>query len=139
MNVCVTGPNGGQVQLDLHANIVLAVKSFAEQLGINRLKTTIQVRLHNKVYLDMADGTEALCESLDERNFIIDVAMFSNWVVNLAHEMVHVKQFARNEMDASLSRWKSNRYAGNIDYWDQPWEKEARRLQFKLAEEFSKA
>ena len=139
MNVCVTGPNGGQVQLDLHANIVLAVKSFAEQLGINRLKTTIQVRLHNKVYIDMADGTEALCESLDERNFIIDVAMFSNWVVNLAHEMVHVKQFARGEMDSSLSRWKSNRYAGNIDYWDQPWEKEARRLQFKLAEEFSKA
>ena len=139
MNVFVTGPNGGQVPLDLHANIVLAVQSFAEQLGINRLKNNIRVRVHNKVYLDMSDGTEALCESLDERNFIIDVAMFSNWVVNLAHEMVHVKQFARNEMDAGLTRWKSNRYAGNIDYWDQPWEKEARRLQFKLAEEFSKA
>jgi len=139
MQVLVTGPRGGAVQLDLHANIMLAVKSFAEQLGINRLKSTIQVRLHNKVYLDMADGTEALCESLDKRNFIIDVAMFSNWVVNLAHEMVHVKQFARNEMDAGLTRWKSNQYAGNIDYWDQPWEKEARRLQFKLAEEFSKA
>ena len=108
MQVLVTGPLGGTVQLDLHANIVLAVKSFAQQLGINRLKTTIQVRLHNKVYLDMSDATEALCESLDERNFIIDVAMFSNWVVNLAHEMVHVKQFARGEMDAGLTRWKSN-------------------------------
>ena len=139
MNVLVTGPNGGLIQTDLAFNISRAVKNFAYQLDIGRLKTNIQVRLHNKVYLDMADGTEALCESLDERNFIIDVAMFSNWVVNLAHEMVHVKQFARGEMDASLSRWKSNRYAGNIDYWDQPWEKEARRLQFKLAEEFSKA
>ncbi len=139
MNVFVTGPNGGQVQLDLQANVALAVQSFAEQLGINRLKTNIRVRLHKKVFIDMADGTEALCESLDKRNFIIDVAMFSNWVVNLAHEMVHVKQFARNEMDAGLTRWKSNQYAGNIDYWDQPWEKEARRLQFKLAEEFSKA
>jgi len=139
MNVFVTGPNGGQVQVDLHANIVLAVKSFAEQLGIDRLKTNIRVRLHNKVFIDMNDGTEGLCESLDKRNFIIDVAMFSNWVVNLAHEMVHVKQFARNEMDAGLTRWKSNQYAGNIEYWDQPWEKEARRLQFKLAEEFSKA
>ena len=139
MQVLVTGPLGGTVQLDLNANIVLAVKSFAQQLGINRLKTTIQVRLHNKVYLDMNDATEALCESLDERNFIIDVAMFSNWVVNLAHEMVHVKQFARGEMDAGLTRWKSNQYAGNINHWDQPWEKEARRLQFKLAEEFSKA
>ena len=139
MNILVTGPNGGLIQTDLAFNISRAVKNFAYQLDIGRLKTNIQVRLHNKVYLDTADGTEALCESLDERNFIIDVAMFNNWVVNLAHEMVHVKQFARGEMDASLSRWKSNRYAGNIDYWDQPWEKEARRLQFKLAEEFSKA
>lgn len=139
MNVLVTGPNGGLIQTDLAFNISRAVKNFAYQLDIGRLKTNIQVRLHNKVYLDMADGTEALCESLDERNFIIDVAMFSNWVVNLAHEMVHVKQFARGEMDAGLTRWKSNQYAGNIDYWDQPWEKEARRLQFKLAEEFSKA
>ena len=139
MQVLVTGPRGGAVQLDLNANINLAINSFAKQLGINRLKTLIQVRLHNKVFLDVADGTEALCESLDERNFIIDVAMFSNWVVNLAHEMVHVKQFARGEMDAGLNRWKSNPYAGIIEYWDQPWEKEARRLQFKLAEEFSKA
>ena len=139
MQVLVTGPRGGAVQLDLNANINLAINSFAKQLGINRLKTLIQVRLHNKVFLDVTEGTEALCESLDERNFIIDVAMFGNWVVNLAHEMVHVKQFARGEMDAGLSRWKSNQYAGNIDYWDQPWEKEARRLQFKLAEEFSKA
>jgi hypothetical protein len=60
MNVFVTGPNGGQVPLDLHANIVLAVQSFAEQLGINRLKNNIRVRVHNKVYLDMSDGTEAL-------------------------------------------------------------------------------
>jgi hypothetical protein len=139
MQVLVTGPRGGAVQLDLNANINLAINSFAKQLGINRLKTLIQVRLHNKVFLDVTDGTEALCESLDERNFIIDVAMFGNWVVNLAHEMVHVKQFARGEMDAGLSRWKSNQYAGNIDYWDQPWEKEARRLQFKLAEEFSRS
>ena len=139
MNISVTGPNGGQVPLDLHANIVLAVKSFAQQLGINRLKNNIRVRVHNKVYLDMTDGTEALCESIDQRNFIIDVAMFNNWVVNLAHEMVHVKQFARDGMDAGLTRWKSNQYAGNIDDWDQPWETEARRLQFKLAEEFSKA
>ena len=139
MLVLVTGPRGGAVQLDLNATINLAINSFAQQLGINRLKTLIQVRLHNKVFLDVADGTEALCESLDERNFIIDVAMFSNWVVNLAHEMVHVKQFARGEMDAGLRRWKSNQYARNIDYWDQPWEKEARRLQFKLAEEFSRS
>jgi hypothetical protein len=138
MNVLVTGPNGGLIQTDLAFNISRAVKNFAYQLDIGRLKTNIHVKVHSKVFIDN-DYTEGLCESIDERNFVIDIAMFSNWVVNLAHEMVHVKQFARGEMDAGLNRWKSNPYAGNIEYWDQPWEKEARRLQFKLAEEFSKA
>ena len=85
------------------------------------------------------DGTQALCESLDQRSFIVDICMYSNWVVNLAHEMVHVKQFARGELDSGLTSWKSNKYCANIEYWDQPWEKEARRLQFKLAEEFEKS
>jgi hypothetical protein len=138
MNVLVTGPNGGLIKTDLAFNISRAVKNFAYQLDIGRLKTNIHVKVHNKVFIDN-EYTEGLCESIDERNFVIDIAMFSNWVVNLAHEMVHVKQFARGEMDAGLNRWKSNPYAGIIEYWDQPWEKEARRLQFKLAEEFSKA
>jgi len=138
MLVAVTGPKGGHIQTDLALNISEAVRNFAQQLDIGRLQTNIHVKVHNKVFID-DEFTEGLCESIDERNFIIDIAMFSNWVVNLAHEMVHVKQFARGELDSGLSRWKSNRHAGHIEYWDQPWEKEARRLQFKLAEEFSRA
>lgn len=138
MNVNVIGPQGGIVQPDLHANIVLAVRNFAQQLGISRLKNNILVRVHNKVFIN-EDGTQALCESLDQRSFILDICMYSNWVVNLAHEMVHVKQFARGELDSGLTSWKSNKYCANIEYWDQPWEKEARRLQFKLAEEFEKS
>ena len=138
MNIAVTGPQGGIVQPDLHANIALAVKSFAKQLGISRLKNNIVVRLHHKVFMD-SEGTQGLCESLDTRNYIVDLCMYSNWVVNLAHEMVHVKQFARGELDSGLTSWKSNKYCSNIEYWEQPWEKEARRLQFKLAKEFEKS
>ncbi len=137
MIVNVIGPQGGIVESDLHANIVLAVKSFASQLGISRLKNNITVRVHKKVFMD-DEGTQGLCEPLDERNFIVDICMYSNWLVNLAHEMVHVKQFARGELDFALVQWKSRRISENMDYWIQPWEKEARRLQFKLAEEFDK-
>jgi hypothetical protein len=52
--------------------------------------------------------------------------------------MVHVRQFARKELDAQLTQWKSNRYCGDIEYWDQPWEREARRLQDRMLEEFNK-
>lgn len=135
MKISVTGPQGGDLDIGLQAMTILAVKSFAKQLDISRLKTNIVVRLHSKIHVGEI-GTEGLCESVDDRNFIVDVALFGNWLSTLAHEMVHVKQFARGEMDAGLSRWKSNNYAGKIDYWDQPWEKEARRLQHKMVATF---
>lgn len=128
MNVNVIGPQGGIVQPDLHANIVLAVRNFAQQLDISRLKNKILVRVHHKVFMN-DDGTQALCESIDQRNFVIDVCMYSNWVVNLAHEMVHVKQFARGELYESTrmskQRWMGEWLDKEPDYWDQPWEIEA--------------
>ena len=48
----------------------------------------------------------------------------------LAHEMVHVKQYAKGEMKDYI-RMKSVKFQGKIyndeemDYWDHPWEIEA--------------
>lgn len=137
MNISITGPQGGKLDIGLQAYATMAVRSFAKQLGISRLKTNIVVRMHSKVHVGEL-GTEGLCEPVDRRNFIIDVALFGNWLSILAHEMVHVKQFATDEMDTGLTRWKSNKYCENIDYWDQPWEKEARKLQHKMVAEFDK-
>ena len=47
----------------------------------------------------------------------------------LAHEMVHAKQFLRKELDGNL--WKKRNY-DNVKYDDQPWEKEANRLEERL-------
>ena len=50
-------------------------------------------------------------------------------VMTLAHEMVHVKQFARGELYESVRlgrhRWQGEWIAKEPDYWDQPWEIEA--------------
>ena len=135
MDITVTGPMGGKLDNNLIAYVRLAVKSFAKQLEISRLKTNIHVRVHNSMFVE--DNAEGLCEAIDKRDFIIDIGLYTNWLVNLAHEMVHVKQFAREEMDTCGFRWKSRDFT-NTEYWDQPWEKEARRLQYRLAETFSK-
>jgi len=137
MDISIQGPKGGQLDHGLQAYATLAVRSFARQLGIQRLKTTILVRMHSQIHVGEF-GTEGLCESLDNRTFVIDVALFTNWLSILAHEMVHVKQFAKGELDSALTQWKSNKYCENIAYWDQPWEKEARKLQHKMVEEFDK-
>lgn len=138
MKISVTGPRGADLDLGLQAYATLAVKSFAKQLGINRLHTNLHIKIHNNIFVDKSNSM-GLCESVDERNFIIDVALFGNWLSTLAHEMVHVKQFAKGELDPGMSRWKSNRYVDHIEYWDQPWEKEARRLQNKLVLHFEDA
>ena len=41
MDLMVTGPRDGKVDLGLSAMAHLAVESFAKQLGIHRLATTI--------------------------------------------------------------------------------------------------
>jgi hypothetical protein len=137
MMVSFSGPRGGKLDVGLQAFALLAMKSFAKNLGINRLRTNILVNFHHKLYVDTPNASEGLCESLDQRNFIIDVALYGDWLSTLAHEMVHVKQFARGELDAQLTRWKTKDHH-NTEYWNQPWEKEARRLQHKLTNEFRK-
>ena len=56
----------------------------------------------------------------------------------LAHEMVHLKQFVRGELfdyETGRVQWKTRSF-GRVHYDDQPWEKEAYRLEDKLYEEF---
>ena len=135
MIVDITGPRGGNVPNDLHAMALLAIDSFSKQLGISRLKTNIHVKFHHKLFVE--NSSEGLCESIDTRNFIVDVGLYGNWLTTLAHEMVHIKQFARGELDCSLQHWKGRDHS-DTEYWDQPWEKEARKLQNKMALKFEK-
>jgi hypothetical protein len=47
----------------------------------------------------------------------------------VAHEMVHVKQYARGELYQGVRvnkhRWQGKWISNNVDYWDSPWEIEA--------------
>ncbi len=54
-----------------------------------------------------------------------------NILITLAHEMVHVKQWAKDEMyeyynTPNMVRFKGEKmYQNEVDYWDYPWEIEA--------------
>jgi hypothetical protein len=77
----------------------------------------------------------------NNRQFEIEISRnlsLRDFVTALCHEMVHVKQFARKELCAevsgSLTRWKKSKVSESTDYWDLPWEKEAYRMESKLAQ-----
>ena len=80
------------------------------------------------------------CMEEDKNQFEIELdknISIKDMVTALCHEMVHVKQFARKEMvdgiKTGVARWKSKTIPLTTNYWDLPWEKEAYRMEKKLA------
>jgi len=71
------------------------------------------------------------------REFTIEVSKdltLKDFVTTVCHEMVHVKQYARKEIDGYGEKWKGRKITPKTDYYDLPWEKEAYRMQDKLAQ-----
>lgn len=54
-------------------------------------------------------------------------------ISTVCHEMVHVKQYYRKEMNGDFNKWKTQKIKESVDYMDLPWEKEAFRMEEKLA------
>ena len=113
-------------------------------------------RMANNIYLDIKltkdlkkkEQAYGFCHIVDDnlnkpREFMIelDTSMrhsFKDILTWLAHEMVHLKQFVRKELwdyETGRVQWKSRTY-GKMHYDDQPWEKEAYRLEGELYEMF---
>tara|TARA_B100000902_G_scaffold377698_1_gene410201 strand:- start:2408 stop:2830 length:423 start_codon:yes stop_codon:yes gene_type:complete len=82
------------------------------------------------------------CMEQDKNQFEIELdkkISIKDMVTALCHEMVHVKQFARKEMvdgiKTGVARWKTKTIPLTTNYWDLPWEKEAYRMEKKLADD----
>jgi hypothetical protein len=128
------------------------VKQGAEFYG----EVLLGKRMVKNIYLDIKltknlkkkEGAYGYCHIVDDslarpREFMIelDASMrykFDQILTWLAHEMVHLKQFVRGELcdyESGRVQWKSRTF-GRVHYDDQPWEKEAYRLEDELYEMF---
>ena len=89
---------------------------------------------------DSSDATDFVGKS--PRRFQIEVSKdlnLTDFIKCVLHEFVHLKQFVLREMvelDRQRTRWKSKVIPDTTKYYDQPWEKEAYRLETKLYEEW---
>ena len=102
-------------------------------------------KLHNNVFVTIKFQTfkkgchdYAYCDWTDDnhctRDFNITIDRRLNkkeTLLALAHEMVHVKQYAKGEMKdifrpMKMVKWMGEKYLQDeMDYWEQPWEIEA--------------
>ena len=69
------------------------------------------------------------CETDDKRTFELEINKSQSLralLETVAHEMVHVKQYARRELDPNKEVWMGKTYnPKDVNYWDLPWEIEA--------------
>jgi hypothetical protein len=127
-----------------------AAKFYAKTLLGERLSNNIKVKIKfndKSLGEDLYGFCDWHCDKPKPRNFIISIdPKLSKKMILLvlAHEMVHVKQYARGELK-DLMRTNMVKYMGKlyddekISYWSHPWEKEARKLEKKLYTEFRKS
>ena len=93
------------------------------------------------------DGDYAYCDVLEDnhRSFVITIDRTiskKDTLLALAHEMCHVKQYAKGQLKdlsrpAKMVKWLGEKYDPDvIDYWSSPWEREARGMEMELYVKF---
>lgn len=111
--------------------LALATQDYCHRLMTPRLVHNITIEVHLKKDLE-EDG---FCEVRDynksgkPRHFLIELDREANTKTllrTLAHECVHIKQYAKGELDENLSVWRGRRVdSDKVSYWEHPWEIEA--------------
>lgn len=74
------------------------------------------------------DDVYGYCLSVTRREFEIEVdrnLSLRRLLTTVAHEMVHVKQYARGELKGDYIWHGKTYHPKKVDYWDEPWEIEA--------------
>jgi len=130
----------------LNLNVIGGNKKKREL--VEELATFVHAKLMPRKYvevnIEIGDfETYGLCGQIDEVEYDIELkdTNVTQMLITLAHEMVHVKQYARNELKQlvrqPMYRWKKEYLPLDTPYADQPWEKEAYALEQELYDEWS--
>lgn len=132
MHLNITGKAGAVSKQEI-AN---AVHFYAEYLMSERLLRNIEIDIVLEKNLIRNEGDQAYCVNMSDsgaaREFeiSIDSGMGKRaLLIALAHEMVHVKQYAKGELkylsSKKLQRFQGKEYHPDFMYWEKPWEIEA--------------
>ena len=126
--------------------VATAVEWYAEKLMGKRLMSGLEINIKLTRTLLKKDNMEGSAIWEDEycrrpKVFTIELdstCSIRNILITLAHEMVHIKQWAKDEMyeychTPALVRFKGEKmHMDEINYWDYPWEIEAYGRQLGL-------
>jgi len=118
-----------------------ALGYFADKLLTKQLSKYIIVKVVLRKRMNYLGLTlvEDYNKSGKPREFVLEV--YKNQeeieiIKTLAHEMVHVRQYARGELNEEATLWQGRSMARDLEYNEQPWEIEAHDLTEILYENY---
>ena len=114
---------------------------YAEELMTTKMLENIYIKIKFDSKLDALGyaGVIDYNDSNKPREFEIEInplAGSHDILETIAHEMVHIKQYAYGETNEYGTRWRGQRINKNLDYYDEPWEIEAFGLSTGLFTKF---
>lgn len=123
-----------------------AIKFYAQELFSKRLIDSLHIHVE---FIELSENEYGYCNSEDEtnRNFLISINKNLTpelTLLALAHEMGHVKQYAKFELKdyvyGGRTKFKDRIFEkASVSYWQSPWEKDARKIERKLYRAFLKS
>lgn len=127
----------------------------AHHLLTDRMASSVSVNIALVKDLFYTKGSYGDCEPLDmdsrrpkEFKIRVDSSMkMRSLLTTVAHEMVHVKQFVKEEMKVlsertsfiPMTKYHGKLYYDHMNYWEQPWEIEAHGWERGLFEMWGEA
>lgn len=123
---------GNPVRVSL-AEYEYATHWIMSRLVSKKLKKNLSIEIALRKVKGLNGQTEDIAGNKRPRDFIVTINPYlsrKSQLSTLAHELVHVKQFARgeliNEMKGTMQKWKDEYIDhAEVDYFDLPWEIEA--------------
>ena len=134
MIVRVSGCKDPEMELELQR----ATQFFASELLSRQMLKHIEVDIVMKTTIkDLGSCCIAFYNDwYKAREFEIELRRHrsrKNTLLTLAHEIVHLKQFAKGELNCNHTKWRGEKIdSESIEYSDLPWEIEANSLEYIL-------
>lgn len=139
MRIIVKGKNENITNKEL----VYAARFFADMIMTKRLSSTLDVEIVFRKKMDFQGYMECIDSEARPKDFSVSLRKNltkKKALLTLAHEMVHVKQYARGELKylwrAGHDKWNGKIVSRDTHYFDKPWEIEAFGRELGLYERY---
>jgi hypothetical protein len=112
---------------ELKRYVELLMPRLIKELKLENSRKFVLVEIAKNAVDDKAYGATTNLPGLDSFVIALKPQKWNDLGSTLAHEMVHVKQFAKGQLQVKngVRYWCGKKYTKRTKYMDQPWELEA--------------